>query len=144
MTSAQLALFGAVFTQTAMTFVIYLLLVRARFAYATKPENMKPELAYDQAAWPVKARQIANSVQSQFELPVLFYAAVLFAFEFGAAGWIAAAIAWVFVATRIVHAILHIGKNIVMRRFQAFVTGFATLIVFWLYLAFHVFSAGTI
>ncbi len=144
MTTAQLVLFAAILVQVALTFVVYLLLVRARFAYASDRANLKPELAYDQAAWPVSARKIANSVQSQFELPVLFFAAVLFAFQFGAAGWIAAILAWVFVATRIVHAIIHIGKNVVMQRFSAFIAGFAALIVFWLYLALHVFSAGTI
>ncbi len=144
MTTAQLVLLAAVFTQVVMTFVIYLLLVRARFAYASNKANLKPELAYDQSAWPVSARQIANSVTSQFELPVLFYAGVLFAFQFGAAGWLAAILAWIFVATRIAHAVIHIGKNVVMLRFQCFIAGFAALIVLWAYLAITIFSGGAL
>lgn len=139
MTTAQMALFGAVFAQVAMTFVIYLLLVRARFTYASDRANLKPELAYDQAAWPVKARQIANSVTSQFELPVLFYAGALFAFQFGVTGWVAAGLAWLFVAARFGHAFIHIGSNVVMTRFKLFFVGFVTLAVFWLYLAVNVF-----
>jgi hypothetical protein len=142
MTTAQMLLFAAVLTQVALTFVVYLLLVRARFAYASDRANLKPELAYDQSAWPVSARQIANSVTSQFELPVLFYAGVLFAFQFGAAGWVAAALAWIFVATRIAHAFIHIGKNVVMTRFQFFFAGFVTVAVLWIYLAITVFAAG--
>ncbi len=144
MTSAQLALFGAVLAQVALTIVVYLLLVRARFAYASDPANVKPELAYDQAAWPVKARQISNSVQSQFELPTLFYLAVVFAFQTGAAGWLAAVLGWVFVVTRIIHAFIHLGKNIVMPRFMFFLVGFITVVVFWIYLAVHVFGAGAV
>ena len=144
MTTAQMALFAAVLTQVALTFVVYLLLVRARFAHASEPANLKPELAYDQAAWPVKARQISNSVESQFELPVLFYIGVLFAFQTGAPGWIAAILAWIFVSTRIVHAVIHIGKNVVMQRFSIFIAGFIAVVVFWIYLAVHVLSMGAI
>ncbi len=144
MTTAQMVLFAAILAQVALTIVIYLMLVRARFAYASDPANLKPELAYDQAAWPVKARQISNSVQSQFELPVLFYVGVLFAFQLGAAGWIAAILAWIFVATRIVHAVIHIGRNIVMQRFGFFIAGFVAVAVLWIYLAVHVFSMGAI
>jgi hypothetical protein len=134
MTTAQMVLFAAVLTQVALTLVVYLLLVRARFAYASDRANLKPELAYDQSAWPVSARQIANSVTSQFELPVLFYVGVLFAFQFSATGWLAPALAWIFVASRIAHAFIHIGKNVVMTRFQFFFAGFVTLAAFWIYI----------
>ncbi|GJL92261.1 MAPEG family protein [Hyphococcus sp.] len=144
MTTPQLILFAAVFAQVALTLVVYLLLVRARFAYASDRANLKPELAYDQSAWPVSSRQIANSVTSQFELPVLFYAGVLFAFQFGAAGWLAAALAWIFVATRIAHAFIHIGKNIMMTRFQFFLAGFVMIAVFWINLAITVLTRGAV
>lgn len=135
MTTAQFVLFGAVLTQVGLTVVLYLMLVRARFSYAADAANIRPDMAYDQSAWPVPARLISNSVTSQFELPVLFYVGVLFAFNFGAADWISAVIAWIFVALRIVHAIIHTGKNVVMRRFSAFLGGFIAVILLWIYVA---------
>ena len=144
MTTAQLILFAAVLAQVALTAVLYLRIVQARAAILKDPATRKPEMAYDQAAWPLSARLIGNSLSSQFELPVLFYAGVLFAFQFGAAGWVAAILAWIFVATRVVHMILHTGKNIVPQRFGAFLAGFIAIIVLWIYLALHVFGAGAI
>lgn len=144
MTSAQLTLFAAVLFQVALTAVLYLMLVRARFAYAADKANVRPEMAYDQTAWPVPARQISNSVMSQFELPVLFFVGVLFAYNFGAADWISAIIAWLFVVLRIVHAFIHTGKNVVMQRFGVFLGGFIAVIALWIYVAVHVFSAGAI
>ena len=144
MTSAQWVLFAAVLAQVMLSFIVYLFLVRARFAYASDPANLKPELAYDQSAWPIKARQISNSVTSQFELPVLFYVGVLFVFQTGAADWIFAILAWIFAATRIIHALIHTGKNVVMQRFAFFLAGFIALAVFWIYLAMHVFSMGAL
>ena len=73
-------LFCAVVGQVALTIILYLLLVRSRFAAANDPTLDRKRLAYDQAAWPTRSRLISNSVTSQFELPVLFYVGVLFAF----------------------------------------------------------------
>lgn len=140
MTAAELALFGAVLAQVALTTVLYIALVRARFAVASDRTQVRPEMAYDQSAWPLKARLISNSVTSQFELPVLFYAGALFAFALGGVNWIAAALAWLFVATRIAHAMIHTGKNVVIRRFQVFFAGFVILLAFWIVLAAHVFG----
>lgn len=139
MTMPQTALFGAVLAQALLTIVLYFLLIRVRFAVPRS--ELRKEIAYDQSAWPVKARLVSNSVTSQFELPVLFYAGALFAFQFGVVDMILAAIAWAFVAARVVHAIIHTGKNVVMRRFGVFLVSFLTLILFWLWLAIRVFSA---
>ena len=142
MTEAEMALFGAVIGQIALTVVLYLALIRVRFAYAADKANVRPELAYDQAAWPPKARQVSNAVSSQFELPVLFYAGVLFAFQFGAANWVAAFLAWTFVALRVVHAIIHTGKNVVIQRFSVFLAGFITVLAFWVYIAIKAIGAA--
>lgn len=136
MTQAGQLLFGAVLAQVALTVVLYLALVRARFS--VPKSELRAEMAYDQAAWPVKARLIANSVTSQFELPVLFYAGALFAFVLAAPDMPLAILAWLFVVARIVHAAIHTGKNVVMQRFAVFLVGFVSLAVFWILLAIKV------
>ncbi|MBB5519933.1 MAPEG family protein [Amphiplicatus metriothermophilus] len=139
MTNAELWLFSAVLAQIALTAVLYLALVRARFS--VPKAELRPEMAYDQAAWPTKARQVSNAVISQFELPVLFYAGALFAFVLGAASWTLVALAWAFVATRVVHAVIHTGKNVIMPRFFIFLAGFLLLIAFWIALAVRALGA---
>lgn len=144
MTDTQLALFAAVLVQIALTVALYAMLIRARFAAANDPATDRSRLAYDQAAWPLKARLVSNSVTSQFELPVLFYAGSLFAFILGGVDWIVVILAWVFVATRVIHALIHTTRNIVMQRFGAFLAGFIALVIMWAYLAIHAFAtAGT-
>jgi hypothetical protein len=142
LTDTQIALFAAVLAQVTLAIVLYAMLVRVRFAVANDPTTDRSRLAYDQAAWPVKARLVSNAVMSQFELPVLFYAGAAFAFILGGVDWIVVILAWIFVATRIIHAIIHTGKNIVMQRFGAFLAGFIALIVMWAYMAVHAFSAA--
>lgn len=142
MTSPELTLFGAVLAQAALTVILYLLLVQARFSIANDPSLDRERLAYDQSAWPLRARLVSNSVISQFELPVLFYAGALFAFHFGAVDQTMAILGCIFVAARFVHALIHTTKNIVMPRFGAFLLGFFALIVFWALLGIRVFSGA--
>lgn len=139
MTPAGGWLFGAVLAQAAMTAFLYLLLVRARFAAAKDPQTDLKRIAYDQSAWPLPARLLSNSVTSQFELPMLFYVGALFAFQFGAADFLLAAVGWAFVLLRVLHAVEHTSKNVVMRRFSIFLAGFVALIAFWLILAWRAF-----
>lgn len=143
MTVMQQALFFAVLMQVALTAILYLLLVRSRFSLLKDKSAMRPEMAYDQAAWPMRPRLVSNAVISQFELPVLFYAAALFTLHFNAANWLAAALAWVFVLSRIAHAAIHIGPNTVPVRFLVFLFGFLALIALWANLALHVLGTGS-
>lgn len=142
MTVTQQALFFAVLTQVALTSILYLLLVRSRFSLLKDKAAMRPEMAYDQGAWPMKSRLVSNAVISQFELPVLFYAAALFTFQFNAASWLATALAWIFVLSRIAHTAIHIGPNTVPARFSVFLVGFFAMAALWVNLALLVLRAG--
>jgi hypothetical protein len=65
------------------------------------------------------------------ELPVLFYVACALMLVTGKFDSTQVALAWVFVATRCVHAFIHIGFNYVPLRFAAFLAGSVTLAVLW-------------
>jgi hypothetical protein len=144
MTDMEVLLFSAVLAQITLAILLYAMLIRARFAAANDPATDRSRLAYDQSAWPLRARLISNSVMSQFELPVLFYAGAAFAFMLSGVDWVIVSLAWIFVITRYIHAVIHTTKNIVMQRFGAFLAGFIALIIMWAYLAVHAFaSAGT-
>lgn len=138
MTTVTLLIFLAVLVQVGLTVVQYVRLLRSRLAAVKDGTADLSRIGYDPSGWPMKARLIANSVTSQFELPVLFYAAVLFAFALGAVGWIAVILAWLFALSRVIHATIHTTSNAVPARLRVFFFGFSVIIVFWLYLAFHV------
>lgn len=142
MSSPQLMLFGAVLAQVALTAILYLLLAQVRFTLANDASLDRKRLAYDQSAWPMRAQLISNSVISQFEAPVLFYVGVLFAFHFHVVDQTMAILGWIFVASRIIHAVIHTTRNIVFPRFGAFLLGLFSLIVFWALLGIRVFGIG--
>lgn len=141
MTNPEAMLFGPVFAQAVLTTILYLMLVQARFSVANDASLDRARLAYDQSAWPLRARLISNAVVSQFELPVLFYVGAAFALHFDAVDKTMVILAWIFVILRVVHALIHTTKNIVIPRFGAFLLGFITLIIFWAVLAIRVFGA---
>jgi len=88
------------------------------------------DIALDKEAWPERARQASNAFDNQFQLPVLFYVACFVALAFGPTV-LEVVLAVLFVLSRTVHAAIHITSNHVLRRFQAYVAGFAVLCVFW-------------
>ncbi len=74
----------------------------------------------------------ARAYMNLLELPVLFYVACVLMLVTGKFDGIQVALAWVFVATRAVHAAIHIGINYVPLRFAAFFAGSVTLAVLWI------------
>lgn len=84
--------------------------------------------ALDNDAWPTDVRQVANNIRNQSQLPVLFFVLVLALYAKGAVDVYALAVAWAFVATRVVHTAIHIGRNYVPNRTRVFKLGFLLII----------------
>lgn len=66
-----------------------------------------------------------------FEMPVLFYAACVTALALGLEGRGLLALAWVFVAARVVHTLIHLGYNNVNHRLAAFMLANLALLGMW-------------
>jgi hypothetical protein len=66
-----------------------------------------------------------------FEMPVLFYAACVTALALDLEGGGLLALAWLFVAARIVHTLIHLGYNNVSHRLAAFMLGNLALLGMW-------------
>jgi hypothetical protein len=77
------------------------------------------------------ARHFANL----FEAPVLFYAACLAAMFTGQVGTTMVVLAWAYVATRVVHAYIHLGGNRLRLRMRAYFAGWLVLLAMWILLA---------
>jgi hypothetical protein len=75
--------------------------------------------------------QAADNFRNLFEVPVMFYALCAVALAtHHTPGWLATG-AWVFVALRVVHSIIHCSYNTVMHRLTAFLAGFGWLVAMW-------------
>jgi len=79
--------------------------------------------ALDNDAWPDEVRKVANNIRNQFQVPVLFFVLILALFARGSADLPALVIAWLFVASRLVHSYIHIGSNYVPNRTRVFTIG---------------------
>ncbi len=99
---------------------------RARAAKARAVDLRAARL--DDTVWPDRIRAINNNVKNQFEVPVMFYVLAIILWQMGAAGPLAQTFAWLFVASRVVHTMIHTGRNNTTWRFAAFVFGLAMVL----------------
>lgn len=126
------ALLYPVFVQVALTFVLLFWMGRSRLAAVRNREVKVSQIALGQKAWPDRITQISNAYQNQFETPVLFYAVVAMALTHPRTVDIAMiALAWAFVATRIIHAGIYTTSNAIRWRFNAFLAGALILMIMW-------------
>ena len=127
-----LTLLYPLLAQILLTFVVMIGMAVLRMRALTRGEVRVEEIALDSRGWPDRARQFGNNFSNQFETPVLFYVLILAAMHVGAVNWLMAALAWVFVASRVLHACIHLGRNIVRLRGGAYLIGIVALVGMWL------------
>src|SRR5262249_32983156 len=126
------------FAQVALTFALLWLTGRSRVASVRRGETKVRDIALGQLNWPEHITKIGNSYNNQFQLPVLFYVVVILAYVAHAADVLFVVLSWLFVATRLGHAYIHVTSNRVGWRFNAFAAGFAVLVVMWIIVAIRI------
>ena len=85
------------FVEVALTFVLVFWTARARTAALRSGAAKMKDTALGQPNWPPRATQIANSYNSQFQLPVLFYVLTVLAIVTRHADLLFVVMAWLFV-----------------------------------------------
>ena len=76
--------------------------------------------------------QVARNYSNLFEMPVLFYAAGAVTLALNLNSIAMSILAWLFVVSRIVHSLIHITSNNVIRRMQAFMAGNLCILLIWM------------
>ncbi len=128
----------AMAAQVLLTLAILVRLGMERVPRVIRGEVDAARIAVDRSGWHLKAQLLSNSYDSQFQLPVLFFVAVLVTLQTGASGWLEAGLAWLFISARGVHAYLHTTTNPLYPRFFAFCVGLAVLALFWIWLVIRI------
>lgn len=90
---------------------------------------------------PEVSASVAANLMNQFELPVLFHVACLALFVTNGVSYVAVTLAWLFIATRYIHAFIHVGSNDLRYRSAMFALGFLILVVMWFWFALHLAGA---
>jgi hypothetical protein len=130
-----------VFVQVALTFLLLVWMGRSRVGSIRAGDVKVRDVALGERNWPTRIQQIANSYHNQFELPVLFYAIVALALITRKADLVFVVLSWVFVVSRLVHAVIHTTSNRVSQRFMAFLVGVIVLMAMWIVFALRIFAA---
>ncbi|WP_293810800.1 MAPEG family protein [uncultured Bosea sp.] len=124
-----------IYPTLAMIFWIFVvgvvLAFRRKMAFASgavRPD----EVTVSTERYPVPARLASANFTNQFETPVVFFAIVMIAMETGATGYVMAILAWLYVTTRIVHTLIHIGPNTLPLRGAVYGIGVLALFCMWL------------
>jgi hypothetical protein len=137
----QLLLLPA-FVHVALVFYVGVRMGRARFRAARAGRVKVRDVAVDGSKWPDDVKKFSNNYANQFEVPVLYYAALGLMAATGLADMVAVVLSWVFVASRVVHSVIHTGRNVVIRRFQVFLLGFVTVLLMWAWFGLRLYVIG--
>jgi hypothetical protein len=139
---ADRSIFLPALAMVLLTFVVWLRMYLTRIAQM-KRERIHPQAVASSAQ--VTARltdsRAADNFRNLFELPVLFYLALVVAAQLGLVTTVSLLLAWVFVASRVLHSAIQCTYNKVMHRFRAYVVGGLALWALWGYLALGMLHA---
>ena len=111
--------------------------------YVTRIGQMKRERIHPQSV--ATSAQVAakltdscaaDNFRNLFELPVLFYLALVVAAQAGLASTTVLVLAWLFVALRVLHSWIQCTYNKVMHRFKVYIVGGMVLWALWGVLAY--------
>lgn len=135
-------IFLPVLALVALTFVVMGVLYYRRISQM-KRERIHPQAVASsaQSAALLTDSGPADNFRNLFELPVLFYVAVVVAATTAQVTTTTLALAWAFVLARIVHSAIHCTYNKVMHRFKAYLAGGAILLLLWVRLAYGLANA---
>ena len=131
MTIAAALLVGSMLAQGLLALVLVWVLGAIRIPLVAGGKIKVADIALSREAWPEHEKRVSNAVDNQFQLPLLFYVACGLCLYFGPI-WVEVLLGWLFVVSRMVHALIFVTHNRVYRRFFAYTFGYAVLAVFWI------------
>jgi hypothetical protein len=115
-----------------LTFVVLLNIPIRRFAAAAAGKVKREDFRYGESAQVPGSVSIPNrNYMNLLELPVLFYVICLIAMETGASGGLFLTLAWVYVALRALHSVIHLTYNNVFHRLSVFALSNGVVIAMW-------------
>ncbi|KGM52037.1 hypothetical protein N792_06755 [Lysobacter concretionis Ko07 = DSM 16239] len=130
------AIFLPALVMVALTIVVWFRMYFMRVAQM-KRDRIHPQAVASsaQSAALLTDSRAADNFRNLFELPVLFYLALVVAAVSGLVTGTLLVLAWLFVTLRVLHSAIHCTYNKVMHRFKAYLAGGMVLWAIWVVLA---------
>lgn len=141
----QDAIFAPFFAMLFLTFLVWVYMYIRRIHFITSRKLRPQELTAPGMLAQITPLSVSNpsdNLKNLFEIPVLFYALVLYLFVTKQVSSIDVTAAWVFVVFRVLHSVVHCTFNRIMPRFYFYL--FATIAVWGMavYAALRYFSVS--
>ncbi len=111
-------IFKPVMVQAAMMLLVGFWLVWARVGSLLRGKVNEADV--EKNGWQGWIKNAGDNFNNQFQVPVLFFVLCFGLYLMNAVTPMVMMIAWFFVATRAVHALIHLSVNIINLRFLAF------------------------
>ncbi len=136
------ALVYPMFVMVLLTATVLMIMFRSRMrAVREKALASAYFRTFQGGTEPEYAVKPARHFVNLFEAPTLFYAACLAALATRASGPAILALAWTYVAIRVAHAWIHIGRNRLRHRIPVYGASWAVLLAMWICIVVQVASA---
>jgi len=132
------AILHPMFALAAWTMIVLLIVPVVRIRAALRREVRAKDFRFgESAAVPGHVSLPNRNYMNLLELPMLFYVVCLILFVTAGANPVAVALAWAYVALRIVHSLIHLTYNHVIHRLTVFALSSTVLTVLWVLAALH-------
>jgi len=119
------------FVEVLLTFGVMFGMMYFRTSSLQRGETRLADIALREPNWPTRATQFAYAFSNQFELPVLFYVLTILAIVTRHADLLFVALAWIFVVTRVLQAVVHVTNNNVRVRGAFYGIGAIVMVIMW-------------
>jgi len=131
----------AMFAQVTLSLFVMIVMGKRRIQAAKNKQlnlNDFKTMQLDKAGDTVRVAD--RNFSNQFEIPVLFYAGCLLALQLHNASYLVAALACLFVVSRVAHTVIHLGQNNVRARFNVFLFGCGCVFAIWLAMIWRIIA----
>ncbi|MEO8486578.1 MAG: MAPEG family protein [Betaproteobacteria bacterium] len=139
---SERAILWPVVALVALTFVVSVVMYRRRIG-EMRAKRIHPQQVATATMMATRLENVgaADNFRNLFEAPVLFYVAALVALVLHATSAPLVALAWTYVALRVIHSVIHCTTNRVRYRFAAYAASHAVLLAIWIVVAWSI-AAG--
>jgi len=120
---SQQAIFGPFFATIFLTIAVWIYMYVRRISFITANNINPQDLAAAGALAQVVPAEVSNpsdNLKNLFEIPVIFYAIVLYLFVNGQIDSVYVGAAWIFAVFRVMHSAVHCTFDRVMVRFYLY------------------------
>ncbi len=133
MSQMSTAIFYPVVALVLWTLAVLLLVPRARIRAARDKRVRVADFALGESEnVPPEAKLPNRNYMNLLELPVLFYVACLVVYMIGKVDAWSLGLAWLYVALRVAHSIVHLTYNHVIHRMRVFTLSYVVLLALWM------------